>query len=498
MPHDGSFPDLRRPRRLGTHGVIFRAPAANVNQTAASAGLRPSRDRLLVLLRMVNTSHLPAVIASRYVPIRLIAKGGMGAVYEVEHARTGERLALKVLRSGVGASAEALERFKREARASARIKSEHVVRVTDADIAPELDDAPFLVMELLEGTDLERAAVAAPPDPATVVNWLRQAARAIDKAHRLGIVHRDLKPENLFVAKADGGSSIVKVLDFGMVKMVEDGSGATASGQILGTPKYMAPEQASANARVTPATDRYSMGLIAYRLLTGHSYYRGDVMSILGQLLNDPLQPPSERSPGFGSGLDVWFAKACHRSPDERFASAAEQIEALAEALGLPRVPMEATPEGSWRFRSDVEMPAKPAAIVSGTSASVNGSRGSRGVLLTLVLVAALVVAVSAYRDRGTRTLGTAVPVAVPASATSAGRGAASASASASESEARSSPPAAVAPLPTPSTVGSAAVMPAAEHGSEQRRSAPRRAGDRRTLAGPKKPQELDPFADQK
>src|SRR3954469_5632654 len=139
---------------------------------------------------MTTAPNLPPVIASRYLPIRLIAKGGMGAVYEVEHARTGEHLALKVLLSAVGSSAEELERFKREARASARIKSEHVVRVTDADIAPELDGAPFLVMELLEGMDLERKAAAERPDAAMVVDWLRQVATAIDKAHRLGIVHR--------------------------------------------------------------------------------------------------------------------------------------------------------------------------------------------------------------------------------------------------------------------------------------------------------------------
>jgi len=107
---------------------------------------------------------LPDLIASRYVPIRLIAKGGMGAVYEVEHVRTGERLALKVLLAGVGASAETQERFKREARASARIKSENVVRVTDADVAPELGGAAFLVMELLEGADLERHTAVRSPE----------------------------------------------------------------------------------------------------------------------------------------------------------------------------------------------------------------------------------------------------------------------------------------------------------------------------------------------
>src|SRR5262245_12452717 len=194
---------------------------------------------------MTAAPNLPGIIAGRYVPVRLIAKGGMGAVYEVEHARTGEHLALKVLLSGVGASTDALERFKREARASARIKSEHVVRVIDADVAPELDGAPFLVMELLEGMDLERKAAAARPDAATVVDWLRQIAVAIDKAHRLGIIHRDLKPENIFLATPEDRPPMVKVLDFGIVKMGEDTTGATGSGQILGTPRYMAPEQAS-------------------------------------------------------------------------------------------------------------------------------------------------------------------------------------------------------------------------------------------------------------
>src|SRR4029077_3166917 len=127
----------------------------------------------------------------------LIAKGGMGAVYEVEHARTGEHLALKLLLSSVGSSPEELERFKREARAAARIKSEHVVRVTDADVAPELGGAPFLVMELLEGEDLAARAGDRPQPPGAVLDWLRQLAAGLERAHAAGLVHRDLKPENL-------------------------------------------------------------------------------------------------------------------------------------------------------------------------------------------------------------------------------------------------------------------------------------------------------------
>ena len=280
--------------------------------------------------------NFPALIASRYRPLRLIATGGMGAVYEVEHLQTGERLALKVLLSGQGSSRLDLERFKREARASARIKSEYVVRVLDADTAPELGGAFFLVMELLEGTNLEQATATSTPAPATVVAWLRQVAQALDKAHGLGIVHRDLKPANLFLATVGGGGSVVKVLDFGIAKLTEGGSAATETGQILGTPQYMAPEQATATVPVTPATDRCAVGLVAYRLLMGESYYQGGTMVVLAALLHQDLQPPSQRGSRFGPAFDAWFLKACHRDPEMRFSSAAEQVEALASALGVP------------------------------------------------------------------------------------------------------------------------------------------------------------------
>jgi serine/threonine-protein kinase len=284
---------------------------------------------------MSGVSELPGTIAARYLPVRLIGKGGMGVVYEVVHAHTGEHLALKVLQGSAGAPAEALERFKREARAPAQIKSENVVRVSDADIAPELGGAPFLVMELLEGIDLEQAASRSKPDPATVVGWLRQIAPALDKAHRLGIVHRDLKPENLFLAAVEDRPPMVKILDFGIAKMAEEGSAATVSGQVLGTPRYMAPEQAARHPRVTPATDRYALGLIAYRLLVGESYHRGAVMSILAEVVHGAASAPSARNPSVGRAFDAWFMQACHREPERRFASASQQVEALAEALGL-------------------------------------------------------------------------------------------------------------------------------------------------------------------
>src|SRR5215470_11133756 len=139
--------------------------------------------------------ELPALIGGKYRPLAIIGEGAMGIVYSVEHTLTGEQLALKVMTAHHGATRDAIERFKREARASSKIKSEHVVRVIDADVAPELDRAPYLVMDLLEGVDLEKAAGEQPVPPVQVVEWMRQIARALDKAHRFGITHRDLKPE---------------------------------------------------------------------------------------------------------------------------------------------------------------------------------------------------------------------------------------------------------------------------------------------------------------
>jgi serine/threonine-protein kinase len=279
------------------------------------------------------------LIGGKYRVLRLIGRGGMGQVYEVEHLHTGEHLALKLLMTPTGQNDQMVERFKREARASARIKSEHVVRITDADVAHEFDYAPFfLVMELLEGTDLDIATDGVPQAPATVVEWLRQIARGLDRAHALGIIHRDLKPENLFLTRREDGSPLVKILDFGIAKMMAEHGQATQTGQILGTPNFMAPEQVSGRGTaITPAADRWALGLIAYRFLTGEHYWNCQtVVQILSQIMYDPMPPPSTRSKLVDRGFDHWFATACNRDANKRFPSAMKQVELLAEAVGVP------------------------------------------------------------------------------------------------------------------------------------------------------------------
>src|SRR5262249_421655 len=283
-------------------------------------------------------SDLPALIGGKYRPLAIIGEGAMGIVYSVEHTLTGEHLALKVMTAHHGATRDAIERFKREARASAKIKSEHVVRVIDADVAPQLGQAAYLVMDLLDGTDLEKASGDQPIEPGIVLEWLRQIARVLDKAHRLGITHRDLKPENLFLTRREDGTPLIKILDFGIAKIAAESTGTTQSGQILGTPLYMSPEQARGDPTlIGPSAAPYPLRPIAYKLLVGIPYWNAtSVAGIIGQVLYEPMMPPSTRGCTLGPGFDQWFWRACHREQAQRFPTAAEQVEALAQVLGLP------------------------------------------------------------------------------------------------------------------------------------------------------------------
>jgi serine/threonine protein kinase len=278
---------------------------------------------------------LPAVIGGKYRPLRLIARGGMGAVYEVVHANTGEHLALKLMLARSLLRPDLVERFRQEARIQSSVKSEHVVRVVDADAAPEIDGAPFLVMELLSGQDFERICEKRRPTPEEAVDWLRQVGSALDKAHKERIVHRDLKPENIFLAEREDLPPIVKVLDFGVAKLIaEDEDGSTKTGQILGTPRYMSPEQAAGGKKISPAADRFALGLIAFRLLAGRHYFEGDNwVTLLQTVTRGPTASPSDLGCQYGAAFDLWFARACAIEPTQRFGTCAEQVDALASSL---------------------------------------------------------------------------------------------------------------------------------------------------------------------
>jgi serine/threonine-protein kinase len=282
------------------------------------------------------------ILAGRYRVERQLGRGGMGSVYLVQHLHTEQDLALKLLHETVVSDEVALTRFRREARAPAKIQSDHVVQVTDADVAPELGGVPFLVMEWLRGRDLEdlaneRGALA----PEEVTLYLRHAARALDKAHALGIVHRDLKPENLFLTTREDGAPLVKILDFGIAKLTagEDGRlKATGTGQIFGTPLYMSPEQTKGEIdKICPQSDIWALGIIAHRLLFGvEPWTAATLTALVAQIAYEPLPVPSKAGHDLGPAFDAWFARCCSKAPADRFPTASEAVAALARALRVP------------------------------------------------------------------------------------------------------------------------------------------------------------------
>ena len=181
------------------------------------------------------------IFAGRYRVLRRLASGGMGAIYQVVHTETDRQHALKVLLPSLVDRDEARERFKKEARITANIKSESIVHVFDAGV--DLDTGmPFIVMELLDGEDLDaKLKRDGAMDPALAVDLLAQIARALDQTHAAQIVHRDIKPENIFLTPGDDGCLKAKLLDFGVAKMVVEGASAQAGTTSFGTPLYMGP-----------------------------------------------------------------------------------------------------------------------------------------------------------------------------------------------------------------------------------------------------------------
>jgi serine/threonine protein kinase len=278
------------------------------------------------------------VIIGGYNVIRELGRGGMGAVYEVD--RGGRRFALKVMLEGSAERPDLVERFRREARVASLVASEHVVSVVEMGYADELRGAPFLVMELLDGSSVkdvvaERGRMA----PERVCDVVVQAARALDRAHALGIVHRDLKPDNLYLHHA-GRREIVKVLDFGVARLLDDDATAiTATGATIGSLHYMPPEQCDSHSTtITPMADVWAIGMIAIELLTAERYWgTTKPTKLVTVLLSGRLTPPSKRWPELSLPpyLDGWFARSCAHAPSARFGTAGEQAAALAAIYGF-------------------------------------------------------------------------------------------------------------------------------------------------------------------
>ena len=291
------------------------------------------------------------VFHGRYRVVRCINTGGMGAVYEVVDQKTDSRRALKIMLPGVLADPDLRARFEREARITGGIESDHIVRVSDAGIDAETS-TPFLVMDLLLGEDLGPHNGHGARSASEVVLLLSQAARALDKTHAAGIVHRDLKPENLFLTTRDDGSPCLKILDFGIAKVVAQsghggGSAKARSTRTLGTPTFMAPEQIRGDGDIGPAADIYALGHIAYTLLLGEPYWDQEATEseslfafftkVVGGLPEEPIaRARRTRGVELPEAFGAWLRKASADRPEDRFESAGLAVQALGEALGVP------------------------------------------------------------------------------------------------------------------------------------------------------------------
>jgi formylglycine-generating enzyme required for sulfatase activity/tRNA A-37 threonylcarbamoyl transferase component Bud32 len=261
----------------------------------------------------------------------------MGAVYVVDQLSTGKQRALKVMAPELAMDELARERFVREAKVGAQIESDHVVDVITAGVDEETG-SPYLVMELLRGEELGDVLGRTGALPlGDVAEVLDQAGHALEQAHQKGIVHRDLKPENLFVAtsRARDRAFTVKILDFGIAKLVADRQGKGT--QALGTPLYMPPEQTARGGTISPASDVWSLALIAFKLLTGHDFWREteSLATLLREICVDPIGPASARARELGlesklpPGFDAWFAKCVDRNVESRYPEAGAATRAF-------------------------------------------------------------------------------------------------------------------------------------------------------------------------
>jgi serine/threonine-protein kinase len=272
------------------------------------------------------------LIAGKYRLDRLIGKGGMGAVYAGQHELLGQAVAIKLLSDGSREPA-AGARFLNEARAAARIPSDHVVRVVDVGVD---EGRPYLVMEYLEGEDLARVLYGRGPLPEKeAVDYVLQAVEALAQAHALGIIHRDLKPSNLFLAKRPDGSRLVKVLDFGIAKAfgsaVSTQHAAVTTQGLIGSPAYMAPEYVRSAKSIDTRADIWAIGVILYELLSGSVPFRGDNPGeVLAAILETTPAPLASLRGGLSPGLVAVVMKCLARKPEERYPELADVAEALA------------------------------------------------------------------------------------------------------------------------------------------------------------------------
>jgi eukaryotic-like serine/threonine-protein kinase len=279
-------------------------------------------------------SLVGSVLEGGYRVERLVGEGGMGAVYEATHLRLGKRVAIKVMARELSANQEALARFHREAVITGGMGDAHIVQVFDFNITP--DGEPFLVMEFLQGEDLEQRLLRATRlSPEETVSIVSQVASALTASHAQAIIHRDLKPANIYLLESADQSIFVKVLDFGISKVRSAATQLTRATSIIGTPRYMSPEQAKGRSDdIDERADQWALACIAWECLSGESPFVGeDLPSVLYQIVHEAPQPLLPRVPGLSSEVEKVLLHALAKDKTHRFASVGEFASALDDAV---------------------------------------------------------------------------------------------------------------------------------------------------------------------
>jgi serine/threonine-protein kinase len=339
---------------------------------------------------------LGRVIAERYRIVELIGRGGMGVVYKAEHVHIGKVVALKLLHGELVRDREVIKRFRREAEAASKLSHPNTVQIFDFG---ESQGLMYLVMEFVEGRDLGQIVQAQGALPfARAARICAQVCASVQQAHRLGIVHRDIKPENVMVSETPGHADFVKVLDFGLAKLRQEGSRqptVTRAGHIVGTPYYMSPEQIRGE-EVDARGDVYAIGAVLYKTCTAHPPFSApSPMAVLTKHLTEELLPPSARLEGLPADADRIAGRAMAKDPRKRYEQAEDLRRELLEYLAS--VGEELGPDtlsGSGKVALD--RPQRPAERDAATRRELNAyerrlARRGRvsSVLITLVLVGA-------------------------------------------------------------------------------------------------------------
>jgi len=323
------------------------------------------------------------ILAGKYRIERVLGEGGMGVVVEAHDTGLERRVAIKFLLPDFVKHVEAKERFIREARAAAKIQSEHVARVIDVSTLET--GAPYMVMEFLEGSDLSRVIeTSGPMAVEDAALYVIQACEALAEAHAHGIIHRDLKPANLFLAQQAGGSRKIKVLDFGISKTLSAGdpkaSGSlTRTSSMMGSPLYMSPEQMKSARDVDLRTDIWALGVILYESLTGNPPFLGNsIPEISAKILLEDPRPVIELRANVPKELSDLTMRALQKQPDKRFPNVSElAIALLPFAPGRARSNVERITrvlEAAGMTKSDFLASAPPPALGTASGGAVEAA----------------------------------------------------------------------------------------------------------------------------